>query len=57
MMREGWIPSASDGQHIWLCVGSLIDGVSPRPLRDAHVVYDATSILYVGPPQCEARAA
>jgi imidazolonepropionase-like amidohydrolase len=51
MMPEGRIPSASDGQHIWLCVGSLIDGVSPTPLRDAHVVYDATSILYVGPPE------
>ncbi len=31
----------------WLCVGTLIDGVSTTPLRDTHLVYTDEQILYV----------
>ena len=41
------IPSAADGKRVWLRVGTLIDGESSLPIRNAHIVYDATSILYV----------
>lgn len=41
-------PSATAGRRIWLRVGTLLDGTSTIPLRDAHVVYDATSVLFVG---------
>lgn len=34
---------------VWLCVGTLLDGISSQPLRRAHLVYDATGILHVGP--------
>jgi imidazolonepropionase-like amidohydrolase len=33
---------------VWLRVGTLVDGVSTRPLRNAHVVYDRDQILYAG---------
>lgn len=42
------IPSASNGRIIWLRVGALVDGFSTKPLKDAHIVYDAKSIRYVG---------
>jgi imidazolonepropionase-like amidohydrolase len=29
-------------------VGTLVDGVSTRPLRNAHIVYDRDQILYAG---------
>jgi imidazolonepropionase-like amidohydrolase len=41
------IPAARD-RRIWLRVGTLLDGVSTRPLRNAHVVYDREQILYAG---------
>jgi imidazolonepropionase-like amidohydrolase len=33
---------------VWLHVGTLIDGTSTRPCRDAHVVYNRAKILFVG---------
>ncbi|MEO5802973.1 MAG: amidohydrolase family protein [Verrucomicrobiota bacterium] len=42
------IPEATNDRRIWLRVGTLLDGVSTQPLRDAHVVYDAKQILFVG---------
>lgn len=42
------MPSASRERPIWLHVGTLLDGTSTQPCRDAHVVYNATKILFVG---------
>jgi imidazolonepropionase-like amidohydrolase len=42
------IPPATVGRRIWLRVGTLLDGTSTRPLRNAHVVYDREQILYAG---------
>ena len=42
------IPAATRGRRIWLRVGTLLDGTSTTPVCDAHVVYDADSILFVG---------
>ena len=36
------------GRPIWLRVGTLLDGTSPTPARDAHIVYDATAIRWIG---------
>jgi imidazolonepropionase-like amidohydrolase len=33
---------------VWLHAGTLLDGVSRAPSRDAHVVYDAGGIRFVG---------
>ena len=46
---------------VWLQVGRLIDGVSDSAIRDAHLVFDAKQIRYVGtgdqPPPVEHLAA
>ena len=42
-------PSAASGRRIWLRVGTLIDGASSSPLRNAHIVYNKGEILFVGP--------
>jgi imidazolonepropionase-like amidohydrolase len=47
-MERVLIPSATGGRKVWLCVGTLLDGVSNQPLRNAHVVYDKGQILFVG---------
>jgi imidazolonepropionase-like amidohydrolase len=49
------IPSAAGGRKIWLRVGTLLDGVSTNPLRNAHIVYDKDQILFVGenPPPAD----
>jgi imidazolonepropionase-like amidohydrolase len=47
-MRQLPLPAAKDGRKIWLRVGTLLDGASTAPRRDAHVVYDKNSILFVG---------
>lgn len=39
------------GEPIWLRVGNVFTGREVTPLRDAHFVYDATGILYVGPAE------
>lgn len=41
------IPRATGTRRIWLRVGTLIDGGNKQPLRNAHIVYDSASILYV----------
>lgn len=40
------VPGASRERRIWLRVGTLVNGVSNAPLRDAHVVYSSEQILY-----------
>jgi imidazolonepropionase-like amidohydrolase len=47
-MGKVLIPAATDGRSVWLRVGTLLDGVSTQPLRNAHVVYDKNKILFVG---------
>jgi len=42
------IPIATVDQPVWLHVGTLLDGTSTVPEKNAHVVYDATSIRFVG---------
>jgi imidazolonepropionase-like amidohydrolase len=42
------IPPAINGRRVWLRVGTLLDGISTSPLRNAHVVYDEKQILFVG---------
>lgn len=42
------IPSATDRRPIWLRVGTILDGLSTLPLRDAHIVYDRDHVLFVG---------
>ncbi|HEY3762483.1 MAG TPA: amidohydrolase family protein [Verrucomicrobiae bacterium] len=42
------IPPATANRIIWLRVGTLLDGVSSEPLRNAHIVYDRKGIRYVG---------
>jgi imidazolonepropionase-like amidohydrolase len=42
------IPTAGPDKNIWLHVGTLIDGISLNPVKDAHIVYNAKSILYAG---------
>ena len=41
------IPAATKTRKVWLRIGTLFDGENVRLLRNAHVVYDAESILYV----------
>ncbi len=42
------IPPATRDHPVWLHVGTLLDGTSTTPARDAHVVYDSTGIRFVG---------
>jgi len=42
------LPSATNSRIIWLRLGTLLDGVSTQPLRNAHIVYDQKGIRYVG---------
>ncbi len=42
------IPSASPSRRVWLHVGTLLDGTSTTPARDAHVVYDSDRIHFLG---------
>jgi imidazolonepropionase-like amidohydrolase len=43
------VPPATRDHPVWLHVGTLLDGSGGAPVRDAHVVYDATAIRFVGP--------
>ncbi|MGB8029676.1 MAG: amidohydrolase family protein [Terracidiphilus sp.] len=48
------ISPAATERRVWMRVGTLLDGVSTAPLRNANVVYDSKSILFVGeelPPE------
>lgn len=47
-MKKNSIPPATDGRAVWLRVGTLLDGVSTKPLHDAHLLYDKNQILFVG---------
>ena len=47
-LKQIAFPSVADGSKVWLRVGTLLDGVSTKPLRNAHVVYDKSKILFVG---------
>ncbi len=42
------IPSTTRDRNVWLRVGTLLDGTSAAPLRDAHVVYNGAGIQFVG---------
>lgn len=42
------VPPATPDQAVWLHVGTLLDGTSTTPAKDAHVVYDANGIRFVG---------
>ena len=42
------IPPATTERRIWLRLGTLLDGVSAKPLRNVHIVYDRNQILFVG---------
>jgi len=42
------LPQATRDHPVWLAVGTLLDGTSTTPRRDAHVVYDADAIRFVG---------
>jgi imidazolonepropionase-like amidohydrolase len=42
------IPPATRDHPVWLHVGTLLDGSGRAPARNAHVVYDAAAIRFVG---------
>ncbi len=42
------IPVATLAHPVWLHVGTLLDGSNTAPAKDAHVVYDAAGIRFVG---------
>jgi imidazolonepropionase-like amidohydrolase len=42
------LPVATCERPVWLNVGTLLDGTSTAPRRDAHIVYDAARIRFVG---------
>jgi imidazolonepropionase-like amidohydrolase len=42
------IPSVTGQRNVWLRVGTLIDGVSTKPLRNASLVYSREQIHFVG---------
>lgn len=48
MLDTAQIPAATAGRRVWLRVGTIIDGSGSAPIRDAHVVYSNTGILYAG---------
>jgi imidazolonepropionase-like amidohydrolase len=48
MSEINLISSAAGERRIWLRVGTLLDGVSTTPLRNANVVYDRKSVLFAG---------
>lgn len=49
------IPAATTGRIVWLQVGWLLDGSGASPLRNAHVVYSRSAILYAGAQAPPAR--
>ncbi|MGH9588884.1 MAG: amidohydrolase family protein [Terracidiphilus sp.] len=42
------IPRAEGRRRVWLRVGTLLDGGSAPALRNAHVVYNGSGILFAG---------
>ena len=60
---DAWplVPRARADRPVWLHVGTLLDGTSPSPAHDVHLVYDAEAIRFVGeagrtPPRALVRA-
>ena len=56
------VPPATRDHPVWLHVGTLLDGISTVPAKDAHIVYDASGIRFVGrcgqmPPRDVVRTA
>ncbi|HVU07229.1 MAG TPA: amidohydrolase family protein [Verrucomicrobiae bacterium] len=47
-MENFLIPAVIGERKIWLRVGTLLDGVSTKPLRNANVVYGRNEIFFVG---------
>lgn len=47
-MKPAPFPSPAADRPVWLRVGTLLDGTTAGPRRDAHVVYDADKIRFVG---------
>lgn len=45
------IIAENPNRRVWLRVGTLLDGVSTQPIRNANIVYDAKQILFVGNAQ------
>ena len=48
-MTDPILPLAATDQNIWLRVGTLLDGDTTTPLRNASVVYNGEGIVFVGP--------
>ncbi len=48
MKENREIPDAAQDRNIWLSVGTLIDGESKKPIKNAHIVYGNHEILFVG---------
>lgn len=42
------IPQAAPVHPVWLHVGTLLDGSNAAPAKEAHVVYDAAGVRFVG---------
>ena len=39
--------TATNGQNIWIRVGTLLNGFSNKAVKNAHIIYNANEILYV----------
>ena len=48
MIEIDLLAPKTEEHRIWLRVGTLLDGVSTAPLRNAHIVYEKKSILFAG---------
>jgi imidazolonepropionase-like amidohydrolase len=48
MIEIDLISPETDDRRVWMRVGTLLDGVSITPLRNANVVYDRKSVLFAG---------
>jgi hypothetical protein len=44
-LGKALIPAATDGRGIRLRTGTLLDGITARLLRNAHIVYNKSEIL------------
>jgi imidazolonepropionase-like amidohydrolase len=48
MLKTDLLSLETDKRRIWLRVGTMLNGVSRAPLRNAHVVYEKNRILFAG---------
>src|SRR5579863_9150670 len=51
MSEKSLIPEAVGERRIWLRVGTLLNGVTTTPLKNANIVYNREGILFVGGPE------